>query len=78
MKAADIADIVFLRLVRLKRYGMGASRWDVGEELQQFPEKVVLAKARGLIRRGLISGCACGCRGDFELTDRGRELLEIG
>jgi hypothetical protein len=31
------------------------------------PEKVVLAKAKRLMRRGLISGCACGCRGDFEV-----------
>lgn len=31
-----------------------------------IPEKVVLAKAKRLIERGLINGCACGCRGDFE------------
>lgn len=30
------------------------------------PQKVVLAKARRLIDRGLITGCACGCRGGFE------------
>lgn len=32
-----------------------------------IPEKIVLAKARKLIRRGVIDGCACGCRGDFEI-----------
>ncbi|MBL7487125.1 hypothetical protein [Frankia sp. AgW1.1] len=31
-----------------------------------IPEKIVLAKAKRLIRRGLLEGCACGCRGDFE------------
>ncbi len=31
------------------------------------PRKVVLAKMRSMIRRGLIDGCACGCRGDFRL-----------
>lgn len=30
-----------------------------------IPEKVVLAKAKRLVQRGLISGCGCGCRGDF-------------
>jgi len=39
------------------------------------PPKVALAKMRALIKRGLVSGCSCGCRGDFELTDKGRLLL---
>lgn len=25
---------------------------------------------------GLLSGCACGCRGDLELTDAGRSFLD--
>lgn len=29
-------------------------------------QKVLLAKAKRLIDRGLIDGCACGCRGGFE------------
>lgn len=58
-----------------------ASRWDVTAVLAGHPEdvgggprdypdmpwKVVLAKARSLIRRGLIDGCDCGCRGNFEV-----------
>jgi hypothetical protein len=57
-----------------------ATRWDVAavlaghpehvggppQEYPNMPEKVVLAKAKRLIRRGLVDGCACGCRGDFE------------
>lgn len=39
------------------------------------PEKVALAKMRRLIARGLVDGCPCGCRGDFELTDKGREMI---
>lgn len=31
------------------------------------PAKVVLAKLDSMIRRGLIEGCACGCRGDFKI-----------
>lgn len=31
-------------------------------------EKLQRAKMGQLIRRGLVKGCACGCRGDFHLT----------
>lgn len=55
--------------------------WDVGSVLAglpvptdfsaepPIPEKVVLAKARRLVKRGLIDGCCCGCRGDFRIND---------
>lgn len=36
---------------------------------QLIPQKLIIAKARKLIRRGLLTGCYCGCRGDFELTN---------
>jgi hypothetical protein len=39
-----------------------ASMW---VDYPDMPWKVVLAKAKSLIRRGLVDGCACGCRGDF-------------
>jgi hypothetical protein len=55
------------------------NRWDLASALDghpewvngqrgelSIPEKVVLAKAKRMIKRGLILGCACGCRGDFE------------
>ena len=38
-------------------------------------DKLVLAKMRKLIRSGLVDGCACGCRGDFVLTNKGREAV---
>lgn len=41
-------------------------------------EKLGLAKMRMLMRRGLVDGCPCGCRGDFALTDKGRQLLASG
>ncbi len=37
--------------------------------------KLVLAKMKQLIKRGLVEGCGCGCRGDFVLTDKGRHYL---
>lgn len=33
--------------------------------------KLVLAKMRSLIKRKLVDGCACGCRGDFVITEKG-------
>jgi len=38
-------------------------------------EKRVRRKMQSLKDQGLITGCCCGCRGDFELTDKGRSLL---
>jgi hypothetical protein len=40
------------------------------------PEKLALAKMGMLIRRGLVDGCPCGCRGDFEITAKGEAVLE--
>lgn len=37
----------------------------IREELSDFPPKVVLAKLKSMVKRGLIHGCTCGCRGDF-------------
>lgn len=39
------------------------------------PPKLQLAKMRQLMRRGLVGGCDCGCRGDFEITDAGLALI---
>ena len=39
--------------------------WDLEERLPGFPRKVITAKCRQLIKRGLLEGCTCGCRGDY-------------
>jgi len=41
-----------------------------------LPFNLVKAKMRKLIKRGLVNGCACGCRGDFILTEKGNMELE--
>lgn len=38
-------------------------------------EKLILGKMRMLMRRGLVDGCDCGCRGDFVITQKGLALL---
>lgn len=39
------------------------------------PPRLVLAKMQSLVNRGLVDGCDCGCRGDWELTDEGEAEL---
>lgn len=39
------------------------------------PSKIALSKMRQLHKRGLVGGCPCGCRGDFEITDKGLSLI---
>lgn len=55
--------------------GHPACTWRIQDEFPQFPRKVVMAKLCSLVKRGMLEGCTCGCRGDFELTDKGREAL---
>ncbi len=40
------------------------------------PGKLVLAKMRQLIHRGVVDGCPCGCHGDFTITSKGLAELE--
>lgn len=49
--------------------------WNLEYLMPVFPEEVILAKASRLIQRGLLTGCDCGCRGDFELTESGRDAI---
>lgn len=80
MKAADIADDVFLAAVTATD-PMGPaiawrSRWAVHETLQQqlgaeIPEKLFQAKARKLVLKKKLHGCPCGCRGDYHLPGQG-------
>ena len=39
---------------------------------------LALAKMRQMIKKDLVSGCCCGCRGDFELTEKGKLALIAG
>lgn len=68
-----------------------ATRWDIAAVIAGHPEdiisqtstqdypgvppKLILAKARILMKRGIIEGCACGCRGDFSVIDQNKPNL---
>jgi hypothetical protein len=42
-----------------------------------IPAKVIHRKAARLYWRDLLSGCPCGCRGDWCLTKQGAELIGV-
>lgn len=79
LQAKDVRDEDFLEAIetsieaRTIEWGFQAhyaSRWDIRDLLgHHIPEKVVLAKANQLMKRDIIDGCACGCRGDFEIVE---------
>ena len=80
MKCKDIPDEPIMRFLA-QRPGVWHN-WYFGDEKDvhlampsNAPEKVVLGKMRMLMRRGLVTGCDCGCRGDFEITDKGQQWL---
>lgn len=78
MKASDTTDLAVLSLL-----GKNPDSWHMFWEpgpgylsadpafAPETPFKVRLAKMRGLVKRGLVDGCTCGCRGDFTITPKG-------
>lgn len=50
--------------------------WDFPDGAFGVPWKVLAAKISKLIRRGYLDGCDCGCRGDWQLTNKGREKIQ--
>ncbi len=70
-QSKDISDISVLNAIKkttAEHGGMWSCLGHVQEELAQFPERVVLAKLKSMIKRKLIDGCACGCRGEFTIN----------
>lgn len=81
MQAKDIPDDLFIQAVAECSVAQAAewsfdtawcNRFDVEKWLSEHlgfevPWKVVVAKARAMIRKGRMDGCTCGCRGDFDL-----------
>ncbi len=46
--------------------------YDVAEAMPlHWSRRRRLALMRVIVRNGLSGGCDCGCRGDFEITDKG-------
>lgn len=78
MQCKDIADATLLRFIATKQAEKGAwvNTWDFEPPYSDLPDNLFRAKMGKLLKRGLLTGCNCSCRGDYELTDKGREFLE--
>lgn len=76
---ATITDVQFVRGILALREprSTGGFSWVMVSELAdlfQIHPNRIRSKMRRTIKRGLIKGCDCGCRGDIELTPKGEEL----
>lgn len=45
--------------------------------LPVIPMCVMKQKFENMVRKGLINGCYCGCRGDFTITPKGRQRIAL-
>jgi hypothetical protein len=91
MKCADVPDLPILEFLARRvgkkwEDGGGWAFWYDPETAgtrsichampPNTPQKVRIAKMAGLIRRGLICGCPCGCRGDYEINQKGLDYIQ--
>lgn len=66
VQAKHVTDAEVMTALEASRSSSGSSTiWDVEKLLSTFPVKIVRAKLQALVRRKVIDGCTCGCRGDF-------------
>jgi hypothetical protein len=74
----DIDDAALVRFVADKQRELGTwvCVWDLEPPYSELPDRLFRAKMGKLIKKGYLTGCNCGCRGDYELTTKGREYLE--
>ena len=85
MQCKDIPTIPILQFLAKNPGEFDWHNWYFGDEKDvrhampdgfNIDEKIVLAKMRVLIKRGLVSGCPCGCRGDFVITGKGLDRIK--
>lgn len=82
MQAKDVDGDALLSFINrtevLKGYWVNS--WDFNDtEWAEIPHKVLWAKLANFIKKGLLDGCTCGCRGDFTLTPEGKlAILDSG
>lgn len=82
MQCKDIPDKPILKFLKNHpgwcTYGNSTTIPSVQNAMpSNVPKRLQLAKMQRLIARGLVNGCSCGCRGDFELTEKGEEYLNL-
>ena len=79
-KDLPIFDILLFVYVRCKdMWGNNCFGDELDIKLHLFqgiPDKLFYAKMYKLIHGGYLDGCWCGCRGDYELTEKGLAFLK--
>lgn len=50
---------------------------EVQEDFPDVPPKVIRAKLKQMVNAGWLTGCTCGCRGDFEIREHRTEASRI-
>ncbi len=51
------------------------SKFSVRHVIPNIPDKLLVAKMASMIKKGLVDGCGCGCRGDYVITEKGLSYL---
>ena len=85
MKRLQCKDIPTLPILEhVKKHGGIGCTWYFKDERNVtramppgLPEKLILAKMRNLMIKGLIDGCSCGCRGDYKITEEGWKRILV-
>ena len=81
MKCADISNTSVLEFLAQHQGRWATWGTDYGvmptveAVMADVPHKLQHAKMRQLQKRGFVGGCDCGCRGDYEITDKGLEFI---
>lgn len=85
MKASDLSELDILRFLAAQHHastqwkplpsGMRSMPSVATAVPPEVPEKVLRAKLRAMNKKGLVHGCGCGCRGDWYISETGREFL---
>lgn len=84
MKCSDLSDVSILEFLakhqgRWSTWGAWAGNMPTVADAMppETPEKLQRAKMNQLMKRGLVRGCSCGCRGDYEneITPKGLTFL---
>ncbi len=81
MQCKDIPDLPILQFLAQQTqwatWGEGFSMPTVRDAMPPGVHvDLQIAKMGQLIKRELVKGCPCGCRGDYVITDKGREYIE--
>lgn len=78
MQSKDIDTLALLKFIERKQSELQRRVlvWDFALPYFDLPDNLLRAKLAKLIKRGLMDGCTCGCRGDFELTEAGCDYIK--